>query len=92
MNHHAETIEFTGKKPSKAQILKKVKALADKGHTLIEVYWGENGFTLDKHSASGPWAGFGWLKDISGDDVARELNSGDVSQFMRSHFTIVHIK
>lgn len=72
MNHEPKIIEFTGRKPSKAQIMAKVGFVADIGATLIEVYWGENGFTLDK--SNGRWSGFGWIKDISGDSIADQLN------------------
>jgi hypothetical protein len=78
MEHISQVIEFKGRKPSKAQILAKVKPLAELGSTLIEVYWGENGITLDKTSGHGwnigPWYGYGWLKDISADSIASELN------------------
>ena len=75
MNHEPRVIEFKGKKPSKAQIMAKVGFVADTGATLIEVYWGENGFTLDK--SNGQWSGFGWIKDISADSIADQLNSKD---------------
>jgi hypothetical protein len=78
MEHKANIIEFKGKKPSKAQVLFKVKKLAESGSSLIEVYWGENGITLDKTSGYGwnfgQWYGYGWLKDISADSIASELN------------------
>jgi hypothetical protein len=74
MEHVANVIEFKGKKPSKAQVLSKVKLLAAAGITLIEVYWGENGITLDKLENNGKWYGWGWLKDISADNIAAELN------------------
>jgi hypothetical protein len=74
MEHAANIIEFTGKKPSKAQVLSKVKKLAANGITLIEVYWGENSLTLDKWGNNGKWYGHLWIKDISGDSIAAELN------------------
>lgn len=76
MDHPANIIEFNGKKPSKAQVLSKVKKLAANGVTLIEVYWGENGITLDKWGNNGKWYGHSWIKDISGDSIASELNKG----------------
>jgi hypothetical protein len=80
MEHKAQEIVFTGRKPSKAQILSKIKPLAALGSTLIEVYWGENGITLDKTSGHGwnigPWYGYGWIKDISAESIALELNQG----------------
>jgi hypothetical protein len=94
-------IEFTGRKPSKVQINAKLKPLLKAGANHINVQWGENCITLE-HLASG-WLGYGWIKDISGEDLARELNSqfnakqafenafNDPVKFMREHFTIVHI-
>jgi hypothetical protein len=79
MDHKANIIEFTGRKPSKAQVLAKVKFLAAAGVTLIEVYWGENSITLDKENSNGSWYGWGWLKDISADDIAKELNKPQLS-------------
>ena len=65
-------IEFTGRKPSKVQIFAKLKPLLKTGETFIQIQWGENQITLE-HLASG-WLGYGWIKDISGDDISRELN------------------
>jgi len=65
-------IEFTGRKPSKVQIFAKLKPLLKTGETFIQIQWGENQITLE-NLASG-WLGYGWIKDISGDDIARELN------------------
>lgn len=79
MDHVSKIIEFTGKKPSKTQVLAKVKFLAAAGVTLIEVYWGENGITLDKQGHNGEWYGWGWLKDISADSIAQELNKPQLS-------------
>lgn len=72
MNHEPRIIEFTGKKPSKKQVLAKVGFLVDTGATLIEVYWGENSLTFDKFNNQ--WYGWGWIKDISGADIADQLN------------------
>jgi hypothetical protein len=63
--------EFKGKKPSYKQVLAKANSL--KNHTdLIEIYWGENSITLD--SNNGTWHGWGWIKDIDGDMIAKQLN------------------
>jgi hypothetical protein len=94
-------IEFTGRKPSKVQIMAKLKPLLKTNETFIQIQWGENWITLE-HLASG-WLGSGWIKGLSGDDLARELNSqfnakqtlnkhfNDPVKFMREHFTIIHI-
>jgi hypothetical protein len=75
MDHIASEIVFKGKKPSKKQVFQKAMARVLTGHTLIEIYWGENGMTLDKQRINGRWCGFGWIKDISADDIAKEINS-----------------
>ncbi len=75
MDHSAKTITFTGRKPSKVQILARVKPLVKAGETFIEVQWGENWFQLDKQGLNGPWYGHGFIKDISADTVAQELNN-----------------
>ena len=72
MNHVAQEIVFKGKKPTVKQVMTKVMTRVNQGHTLIEVYWGENGITLDKNN--GKWYGFVWLKDIDSDLIAREIN------------------
>jgi len=73
MDHITQEVIFKGKKPSEKQVLAKAFERANLGHTLIEIYWGENGITLDLNN--GKWYGFGWLKDIDADKIARQLNS-----------------
>jgi hypothetical protein len=73
MNHIAQEIIFKGKKPSQKQVFAKAYERVKQGHTLIEIYWGENGMTLDYNN--GTWYGFGWIKDIDSDIIAREINS-----------------
>lgn len=70
-----QSFNFLGKKPSKAQVLKKAKDLASQGFTEIEIFWGENFITLIKR-ASPQWLGLCWLKDIDGQSIADELNKG----------------
>lgn len=96
-----EQIRFLGRKPSKVQIMAKLKPILKTNKTFIQIQWGENQITLEK-LASG-WLGYDWIKDISGDDLARELNKqfnakqalnnhfGDPVEFMRKHFTIIHV-
>lgn len=73
MDHIAQEIVFKGKKPSEKQVFSKALERAKQGHTLIEIYWGENGMTLDKNN--GQWYGWGWIKDIDSDKIAKQLNS-----------------
>lgn len=63
--------EFIGKKPSKEQIIKRVLAAKGAGWRDIEIIWKEN--ILGFHLYNNQWAGFGWIKDISGQDIAKEI-------------------
>lgn len=73
MDHIAQEIVFKGRKPSEKQVFTKVYSNVLQGQTLIEVYWGENGITLDLNN--GQWYGWGWIKDISADTIAKQINS-----------------
>ena len=66
---------FTGRKPSNAQLLKKINEAINNGEDLIELYWGENSITLDKQRINGIWCGWGWIRNISGADLATKINS-----------------
>jgi hypothetical protein len=68
-----EHIEFTGRKPSKIQINAKLKPLLKTNETFIQIQWGENQITLERYGANGHWVGSGWIKGISGDDLARDI-------------------
>jgi hypothetical protein len=67
-------IDFKGRKPSRVQLLSKVKAAIQRGAAAITVTWGENWIELDYSFNARAWNGCGWLRDIGGDDIARELN------------------
>jgi hypothetical protein len=92
MDHQPKLIEFKGRKPSKAQIVKRCAELADAGHTFLEVQWGENWFTLDKQGNAGNWYGMGHIKDIAADSIAAELNATDPARFLRNHFQIIYVR
>jgi hypothetical protein len=64
--------EFTGRCPSLAQIKSQVKKAVAAGHDWIQLSWGENQITLEK--AGGPWFGYGWIRRVGGDDIARGLS------------------
>jgi hypothetical protein len=67
--------DFTGRKPSRAQVMAKINALIKSGARSISVTWGENWIELDHLGGQlGSWSGSGWLRDIGGDDIAQELN------------------
>jgi hypothetical protein len=68
---------FEGRKPSKAQVIQSIKRGLSGGFHMFEISWGENMVTLDRQ-AGGRWAGWGWIKNISGDDLANQLNQEGV--------------
>ena len=67
-------IDFQGRRPSKAQILSKIKAAIQSGAAAISVSWGENRLDLDYSFNARAWNGYGWIRAIGGDDIAQELN------------------
>lgn len=63
--------QFTGKKPSQAQVLKILKQKIKEGHNMISISWGENMVEFQKYNNT--WFGSGWIKNISGQDLAKML-------------------
>lgn len=100
MPSNAQNHNFTGRKPSKAQVLNKAKQLDAQGADFIGVTWGENWIDLTQDT-NGYWTGTGWIKEIGGDWIARELNHcpkkalaqgfNDPIKFLREHLTVIHI-
>jgi hypothetical protein len=80
---------FTGRKPSNAQVLKKINEGINRGEDLIELYWGENSITLDK--SNGMWHGWGWIRNISGADLAVKINEASQEKFQRDHFQFIRV-
>ena len=74
MNANTYEYYFEGRKPSQSQ----VKALALKalkqGYGRIEIAWGENMVAIERH-ANGQLYGHGWIKSISGQDMADDLQA-----------------
>lgn len=70
--------QFQGRKPSRSQVQAVIRKAISKGAGALEISWGENclELTLSPNSwgGLGSWFGHGWIKDISGDDLARDLN------------------
>ena len=67
---------FEGNKPSLAQVTKKVNEGIKLGATEISISWGENMIELEKSTRfnrDGIWYGRGWIKNISGHDLAETL-------------------
>lgn len=65
---------FEGRRPSKAQLQKHIKQALLKNEHSIELSWGENMINLEKQRINNTWVGWGWMKSISGDDLAKWLN------------------
>ena len=68
-------IDFDGRKPSKPQIMSKIKAAIQSGAAAISITWGENWIELDYSFNARAWNGTGWIRAIGGDDIAQELNN-----------------
>jgi hypothetical protein len=66
-------IYFEGRKPSKNQVKKEITKAVREGYPLIEISWGENMLNFENNLEV--LRGWGWIKDIGGDDLAREFNS-----------------
>ena len=91
----ATLIELTSKrKPSRALIMRVIAEYLEQGHTDLDIRWGENWLEIVKSGNN--WFGAGWIKDISGDDIAKELNDYanqiTINQFLKDHISFVVIK
>ena len=60
------------RKPSFVQINCAVRDARAKGETFIQLIWGENQLTLEKHSNG--WNGQGWIGKTGGSDIAQKIN------------------
>lgn len=73
--------EFTGRCPSKAQIIKQIK-IGLKTDNWVQVSWGENQITIENLNVknTGGWHtvprlyGSGWIRQHSGSDIAQEIS------------------
>lgn len=66
--------DFTGRKPSIKQVLKQVKEGMRQNCRIILVSWGENRIDIERAYNGAQWLGSGWIKNISGYDIAKDLN------------------
>lgn len=64
-----------GKAPSLTQVRARVVNAVALGHDTISIQWGENCIDLEYSDYCESWTGYGWIKKISGDDLAWELNA-----------------
>ena len=67
--------DFQGRKPSIKQVLKQVAEGTRQNASTIYISWGENRIDLDFYKPDHAWYGRGWIKDISGWDIAHDLNA-----------------
>lgn len=68
---------FDGRKPSKSQLVRSVKRGLKQGYTDFELSWGENMINLQKNHDNA-WFGWGWIKTLGGDNLAKELTQEGV--------------
>ena len=90
-------IEIQSKrKPSRALIMRTIAVYLEQGHKDLDIRWGENWIEIVK--GGNQWYGAGWIKDISGDDIAKELNSlqkdaiEQFRDFLKDHVQISFVK
>ena len=79
--------EFTGRAPSKNQIMSHIRRAMSDGHTTIMLVWGENEISIEKRFYNdffGSWFGSGWIRKVGGDDIAQELSSRSIDKFFPS--------
>lgn len=75
----AFTYEFTGRRPSQAQVVKVLKEAIKNGAMDISIDWGENWLRFEKvrnWSGNVCWNGYGWFRSLGGDAIAQQLNKG----------------
>ena len=65
---------FEGRRPSIKQVKNQVAEGLRQNCRVIEVSWGENMVMLQRIGYNQHWHGSGWIKGISGYDIAEELN------------------
>lgn len=78
---------FEGRKPSKVQVIKKINEGIKQNASLIHVSWGENRIDIDKSYNNQFWLGSGWIKGISGYDIAEELNKKNTRDMLNLYNT-----
>lgn len=67
--------DFTGRKPSISQVMKQVREGLRQNCRIIQISWGENRIDLERSDNGSNWYGYGWIKGISGYDIAEGLNN-----------------
>lgn len=82
---------FEGRKPSVKQVMKHVQEGIRKNCQTIQISWGENRIDIDRSYNGLSWLGSGWIKNISGYDIAEELNKAQSKKFVSDHFQFIHV-
>lgn len=83
---------FEGRKPSNAQVLKKINEAINLGNRVIEINWGENQIMIQKMGGYKLWYGVGWIKNISGADIANKLNEAhEAKRFINEHIQFIKV-
>lgn len=78
---------FNGRKPSNQQVLKQVNHAINSGHDLIEINWGENSINLRYWEGAKQWHGIGWIRNISGADIATKINQVEHKRILNLYNT-----
>jgi hypothetical protein len=81
---------FEGRKPSNAQVLKQINKAINEGNDYIQISWGENQITIERMN-NRLWYGSGWIRNISGSDLAGKINDTIQKQFQREHFQFIRV-
>jgi hypothetical protein len=90
-------INYNNRKPSRAVIMRTIAEYLKQGAKSFDIRWGENWIELDYHHNHERWYGRGWIKELSGDSIAKELNDirkqaiAEIKQFKKEHFQFIHI-
>lgn len=85
--------DATKRKPSNAQVLKQINKAINEGHNYIEISWGENMITMERMQSKA-WHGSGWIRNISGSDLAVKINHAILVQqerFIKEKFKFISV-
>jgi hypothetical protein len=92
------TINYEKRKPSRAVIMRTLAEYLKQGGKAFELCWGENMIDVYFDPRDEKWYGYGWIKEIGGDSIARELNDirkqaiAEIQQFKKDHVQFIYIK
>jgi hypothetical protein len=67
--------EFHNRKPSIKQINACINNALKDNASMILISWGENRIDIERSYNNQYWTGSGWIKNISGYDIAEGLNN-----------------